>query len=53
MRDELEQLLDDDGDMNDMYLTRKLLSTQKEASRAGFTAAPDDDVPHSPMVMSR
>ncbi|GAQ88101.1 Magnesium transporters: CorA family [Klebsormidium nitens] len=53
VRDELEQLLDDDGDMDDMYLTRKMLNAQKEASRAGFTVAPDDEILNSPMVMSR
>ncbi|KAH9297325.1 hypothetical protein KI387_029007, partial [Taxus chinensis] len=30
VRDELEQLLDDDGDMNEMYLTDKLIRQQHE-----------------------
>lgn len=29
MRDEIEQLLDDDGDMAEMYLTDKLLAQQE------------------------
>jgi len=33
VRDELEHLLDDDGDMADLYLTRKYLQSQQwEAS---------------------
>jgi len=32
VRDELEQLLDDDGDMADLYLTRKLVGASSSVS---------------------
>lgn len=40
MRDELEGLLDDDGDMREMYLTAKLLDALDPFSpHSSFTAA--------------
>ena len=44
MRDELEQLLDDDDDMADLYLSRKLAGANSPASGSGgatwFAASP-------------
>lgn len=44
MRDELEQLLDDDDDMADLYLSRKLAGASSPVSGSGganwFTASP-------------
>lgn len=42
MRDELEQLLDDDDDMADLYLSRKLAgaSSPVSASASWFLASP-------------
>jgi magnesium transporter len=35
VRDELEQLLDDDGDMADLYLSRKLVDASSPISGSG------------------
>eukprot|EP00249_Psilotum_nudum_P021185 c28010_g1_i2 orf=1184-2419(-) len=49
VRDELEQLLDDDDDMADLYLTRKMVGS---ASPVGGSYAPNW-VPTSPTIGSR
>lgn len=44
MRDELEQLLDDDDDMADLYLSRKVAGSSSPVSEAGaanwYSASP-------------
>ncbi|CAM6087709.1 unnamed protein product [Calypogeia fissa] len=49
VRDELEQLLDDDDDMADMFLTRKMAS----ANSPNATSLPPNWVPASPTIGSR
>lgn len=44
VRDELEQLLDDDGDMAEMYLTDKLEQQQFQNSPASSINEEDDDL---------
>lgn len=39
VRDEIEQLLDDDGDMAEMYLTEKMLRQQQEDSQLSSAAS--------------
>lgn len=46
VRDEIEQLLDDDGDMAEMYLTDKLLRAQLEGTLSPTSSHGDD--PMSP-----
>ena len=52
MRDELEQLMDDDNDMADLYLSRKLAGA---SSIIGFGASPtagdEDDVEELEMLL--
>eukprot|EP00249_Psilotum_nudum_P011944 c23481_g1_i1 orf=444-1946(-) len=43
VRDELEQLLDDDGDMAEMYLTDKLLSQQSDGPPSPSSADGSDE----------
>lgn len=49
MRDELEQLLDDDDDMADLYLSRKLVGASSPASFSG----PANWCPASPTIGSK
>lgn len=49
MRDELEQLLDDDGDMADLYLSRKLAGASSPVSGSG----PANWYPTSPTIGSK
>uniref|UniRef100_A0A7N0TLC0 Magnesium transporter n=1 Tax=Kalanchoe fedtschenkoi TaxID=63787 RepID=A0A7N0TLC0_KALFE len=48
VRDELEQLLDDDDDMNDLYLTRKLMVSSPASASGGANW-----YPASPTIGSR
>ncbi|KAF3332644.1 magnesium transporter MRS2-I-like isoform X2 [Carex littledalei] len=47
VRDELEQLLDDDDDMGDLYLSRKMTTSQI----SGYSAP--NWVPTSPTIASK
>lgn len=49
VRDELEQLLDDDDDMADLYLTRKFAVSSSPVSGSG----PANWYPASPTIGSR
>lgn len=49
MRDELEQLLDDDDDMADLFLTRKMLGPQSPGASSGALVW----APPSPTIVSR
>lgn len=49
IRNEIEQLLEDDGDMAEMYLTSKLLQDEKEKpSSSSSSIAGEDDEFHEP-----
>ncbi|KAL8128594.1 hypothetical protein V2J09_017749 [Rumex salicifolius] len=50
VRDELEQLLDDDDDMADLYLSRKLAGPPSPISASG---APPNWFPNSPTIASK
>ncbi|KAI4345737.1 hypothetical protein L6164_012835 [Bauhinia variegata] len=49
VRDELEQLLDDDDDMADLYLSRKLVGISSPVSGSGFA----NWLPGSPTIASK